>query len=242
MRRLGSKTIIGLFAAAAVLAAGCGPTFMAASPHEGLPPPVLQAAPVADVSGAILDLPRVFFGIGYSQLRPEDSSLTTSTVYDLNVAYDLTANLTFEFAFGLWNIPDRPVGIPEGDSDLEMRPVLGMLQLSGEVSQWKARVYVAAGGGYTVNSYALGASHRYHVENVDRVPAYSVTADDAFLWQLALGVEVYSTADAALNFGVELRYVSGEVERVERTSDTIFNVDEVELNLYLIRANVTWHF
>jgi hypothetical protein len=32
------------------------------------------------------------------------------------------------------------------------------------------------------------------------------------------------------------------VERVERTGETIFNVDDVELNLYLIRANVTWHF
>ncbi len=235
------RAFVGLFAVAA-LTAGCGSTFMTASQHDGLPPAVLQAAPVADFSGAILDLPRVFFGIGYAQLRPEDSSLKTSTVYDLNVAYDLTANLTFEFSFGLWNVPDRPAGIPQGDSDLEMRPALGMLQLSGELSQLKARVYFAAGGGYSVNSYALGSKHEYHVENVDKVPDYSVRADDGFLWQLALGVELYSTADAALNFGVELRYVSGMVERVERTDETIFNVDEVELNLYLIRANVTWHF
>lgn len=236
------RAFVGLFAAA-VLAAGCGSTFMAASPREGLPPPVLQAAPVADVSGAILDLPRLFFGIGYAQLRPQDSSLETSVVYDLNVAYDLASSLTFELAFGLWNIADRPVGIPDGesDSDLQMRPILGMLQLSGEASQWKARVYFAAGGGYSINSYDLGRSHRLYVES-QGTPAYSVRADDAFLWQLALGAELYSTADAALNFGVEFRYVWGMVERVERTGDTIFNVDEVELNLYLIRANVTWHF
>lgn len=242
MDRRSSRALCGLVAATAVLAAGCGEAFLAASPREAEPVSWLEAVPVADLSGTDLGLPRFFLGLGYAQMHPEDSSLRTGTVYDLNVAYDMSSWLTMEFAFGLWDIGDQPVGVPGADSILEMRPALLMLQLYGEVPACKSRVYIGVGGGYSVNSYDLGGTHEYYVENVDGIPDYGVNAADATLWQLALGADIYSTADAELNLGIELRYVIGTVERVERSGETPFNVDEVELRLYLIRANVTWHF
>ena len=257
MRRR-STAFMAFVLAAAALATGCGPAFLAARPGQRCGPRDAAArpgaepaeiaydlgAPVADLSGVDLGLPRFFLGLGYGELRPEDSTLARSIVYDLNFAYDLSSVLTFEVLFGLWNVGDRPVGIPDADSSLEMRPMLAMLQLYGDIQRARARVYVAVGAGYSRNTYDLGSDHAYHVENVDGIPDYTVQADDDYLLQCAVGVDKYSTADADLNLGIELRYVWGQLERLERSGSTYVRTmdQDVDLRLYLLRASVTWHF
>ena len=237
MRRRSSSVLGTVLAGAAVLAAGCGVSRQIASS-----PPEIAAAPVADLSGDDPGLPRVFMGLAYGQIFPKDRTLASGPVYDLNLAWDVNSWLTTEFAVGLWNIGDRPSGVPGADSIFEMRPLLAMLQFTGEIPRLKSRLYLGAGLGYSQNSYDLGRNHESYYEIDIGTPDYDVTADDGLVMQYAVGWEAYSTADAELNLGIELRYVTGRVERVQWSQGAVTTAEDVDLEFYLLRFNVTWHF
>ena len=268
MHRRTPVAFAGLLAAGAAITAGCASTFMTASPHDAGPAltasttgepretcpaassgplsdptfRALEAAPVADLSGVDLGLPRRFFGVGYGLVYPWDSTLVSSTVYDLSLAYDVSSFLTAEVSFGVWDIGDRPIA--EADSVFEMRPALVQLQLAKEIPTRKMRAYLGYGGGYAQNSYDLGAYHRSSVENSLQLQPddYDVRADDASLQQCVVGVEKYSTADASLNFAIEGRYVWGTLERHEYAEGNLLRSDNVELRMYLVRFGVTKRF
>jgi hypothetical protein len=256
----------GLLAAGAAMTAGCASTFMAAGPHDaassgplsdptfrvgpalaasatgqsGEPCRAFEAAPVADLSGVDLGLPRRFFGLGYGLVYPYDSTLVSSAVYDLSVAYDVSSFLTAELTLGVWDLGDRPIA--GADSVFAMRPALVLFQFAKEIPTSKMRAYLGYGGGYAQNSYDLGPYHESYFENSLQTSDYDVRADDASLQQCVVGVEKYSTADARLNFAVEGRYVWGTLERHEYADGNPLRSDSVELRLYLIRVCVTKRF
>jgi hypothetical protein len=61
------------------------------------------------------------------------------------------------------------------------------------------------------------------------------------MMQAATGIELYSTSDAKLNLALELRYLFGDAELTE-TLDGTPRTSERSLDLWLTRANITWHF
>lgn len=246
-RRTSSGAHGGLALAAAVLLlSGCGgygfgqydlvPSRTAPAPDlaafDGL-----EAHPVADLSGMELGVARFFVGFGVSQVRPQDSTLDRSLLYDLNMVFDLSSKISLETLVGLWDIPDMPVA--DAGSSLNMVPVMASLQLNlMESSRWRA--YLAGGGGWGFNDYDLGAHHRaVMVESSGK--SYAVEVDDGALVQLAAGFEFYSTEDAQLNIGLEVRYVTGGADKTERVADTP-TTEEADINLWLARVNLSWHF
>jgi outer membrane protein W len=174
--------------------------------------------------------------VGASFVRPEGSSLDSSFVYDLSFAFDAPPIFTIEMLVGLWNIPDRPM--PQADSDLEMVPVLLSAQLQKEFAKFRA--YLAVGGGYSFNNYALGGAHRQALFD-QGAGVFSAAAENGVLYQGAVGAEFYSSESADLNFGVEVRYVGGDVD-FEENLDGVVTQKSTPLNLWLVRGSVTWHF
>ena len=61
------------------------------------------------------------------------------------------------------------------------------------------------------------------------------------LLQGAVGFEFYSSESADLNFGMELRYLMGDLDIVERP-DGVEREKTIDLEMWLIRGMVTWHF
>ncbi|MHC5057718.1 MAG: hypothetical protein ACYTKD_23860 [Planctomycetota bacterium] len=227
-------------AAAALLSSGCAGTI--ASPAvDSYAPAGPQARPVADLSAAQLDLANFFMGFGLGHIRPEGSSLESSLVYDLSMALDAPPAISVEMLVGLWNLPDRPrleTGA-EADSELEMIPVLVALQMQKEFAKFRA--YVAPGVGYSFNNYALGANHAVAELDHHKASTFAADVDDSLLYQAAVGVEFYSSESADLNFGMELRYVMGGLDITERPNNSEY-LRSVDLQMWLIRGNVTWHF
>jgi hypothetical protein len=194
---------------------------------------------VADLSCGELNLPRFFAGVGFGQVRPVDSTLATSSVYDVNLAYDFPGGMTLEVSYGLWDVDDRPVAV--ADSILQMRPVLVTLQLTREFVGRKGRMYLGVGAGYSVNEYDLGSAHRQYMLDNLPISDYTAHADDGGLMQVTLGIELYSTADAKLNTGIEVRHVTGDAERVEyQGSNPIYG--EFDVEFWMLRGNISWHF
>ena len=227
-------------AAAALFSSGCAG--MIASPAvDSYTPAGPQARSVADLSAGELNLANFFMGLGLGQLRPEGSSLGSKIVYDISMVLDAPPLLSFELLVGLWDLPDRPqlsTGLA-GDSELEMIPVIFALQLQKEFP--KFRVYLAPGVGYSFNNYALGGNHAAAMLLEHSATSYSADVEDGMLMQGALGFEFYSSESADLNFGMELRYIWGDLDIVERP-DGVDRSKTVDLEMYLIRGLVTWHF
>lgn len=239
-RRAPSAGVCLTLAAAALLSSGCAG--MIASPAVDFHAPAApRARPVADLSTGQLNLANFFMGLGFGHIRPEGSSLESSFVYDLSMALDAPPALSFEMLVGLWNLPDRPrlsTG-SEADSDLEMLPVLFALQLQKEFAKFRA--YVAPGVGYSFNNYALGPNHATAMRAEYSASSYAVDAEDSMLLQGTAGIEFYSSESADLNFGLEFRYIWGDLDIVERP-DGVARPKTVDLQMWLIRGNVTWHF
>ena len=205
--------------------------------------------PVADVSGDELFLPHFFTGIGIAQVWPRDSSLVNSTVFDVNMTFDLGSRLAFEIDVGYWEIADRPANWQGNDSSLLMNPFVAFLQIYDDIPKWRSRYYFGAGMGYSINSYHLGSRDEYYVEAIEGVVDYSHSVTDGTLMKVAVGWEFYSTATADLNLALELSYIDAQGDRViERTwaSPAVteeyipgeFPMDEI----WMFRANFTWHF
>lgn len=227
-------------AAAMLLLAGCG-GMMATPTVDSYEPVALQPRPVADLSAGRLNLANFFMGFGVGQLRPDGSSLEPKTVYDVSMVLDAPPLLSFELLVGLWDLPDRPVlaGGFVADSELKMMPVLFALQIQKEYP--KFRVYFAPGVGYSFNNYELGANHKAAMLAQYSATSYSVDAEDGLLLQGAVGFEFYSSESADLNFGLELRYLRGDLDIIERP-DGVDRSKSVDLEMWLIRGMVTWHF
>jgi hypothetical protein len=227
-------------ALAAAFMSGCAGT-VASPAVDAFVPAGPQARPVADLSGAQLDLANFFMGFGLGHLNPRDSSLDSDFVYDFSIAFDAPPLFSFEFLVGLWSLKDRP-DLADGataDSDLDMIPVLFALQLQKEYP--KFRTYLAPGVGYCFNDYALGAGHRAAMESKYGVASYSAKAEDSLVYQLGAGVEFYSSESADLNFGMEVRYVMSDMDVTERPGGLV-SERTVDLRMLLIRGMVTWHF
>ena len=239
-RRPALSTGVGLALATALLSSGCAGIVASPAVHSYAPSGP-QARPVADLSAGQLNLANFFVGFGVAQARPEGSSLKSDIVYDISMMLDAPPAFSFELTVGLWNLPDRPelAGGSEADSELEMIPVLFALQVQKEFPRFRA--YVAPGVGYSFNNYALGANHLAAMLEEYSATSYSADAEDAMLLQGAVGFEFYSSESADLNFGMELRYLMGDLDVVERPNG-IAREKTVDLEMWLIRGMVTWHF
>jgi len=239
-RRPALSTGVGLALAMAALSSGCA-GIVASPAVDSYVPSVPQARPVADLSAGRLNLANFFMGFGVAQARPEGSSLESDIVYDISMMLDAPPAFSFELTVGLWDLPDRPA-LATGsvaDSELEMIPVLFALQLQKEFPRF--RVYVAPGVGYSFNNYALGANHLAAMLEEYSATSYSADAEDGMLLQGAVGFEFYSSESADLNFGMELRYLMGDLDIVERPGG-IERQKTIDLEMWLIRGMVTWHF
>jgi hypothetical protein len=202
---------------------------------------------VADLSGDQLFLPHFFTGFSVGNVVAFDSTLVSSPVYDVNLALDIGSHLSLEVMFGWWSIQDQPANIPGADSKLVMNPVLAFLQFYKDVPRLRSRYYVGAGIGYSTNSYDLGATHEQYVLLHDNLDDYDIDVSDGTLLKAAIGWERYSTSDAKLNLGIELSYVSGQADlRIDRTSGG--TTDQYVIgsfpmdNMWMFRANITWHY
>jgi len=240
IRRPALSTGLGLALAMALLSSGCA-GIVASPAVDSYAPSGPQARPVADLSAGRLNLANFFVGFGVAQARPEGSSLESDIVYDISMMMDAPPALSFELMLGLWDLPDRPelTGGSEADSEFEMIPVLFAVQLQKEFPRF--RVYVAPGVGYSFNNYAVGANHLAAMLAEYGASTYSADAEDAMLVQAAAGFEFYSSESADLNFGMELRYLMGDLDIVERP-DGIEREKTIDLEMWLIRGMVTWHF
>jgi hypothetical protein len=200
-----------------------------------------QARPVADLSAGKLNLANFFVGFGLGQLRPEGSSLESSMVYDVSVMLDAPPLVSFELLVGLWDIPDRPelASGQRADSELKMTPILLAMQVQKEYP--KFRVYFAPGVGYSFNSYELGANHSTAMVAEYTASSYFVNAADGMLLQGIVGFEFYSSESADLNFGMELRYINGDIGVTEWVG-SVARTKNVALEMWLIRGMVSWHF
>jgi len=229
-----------ILAAAMLFASGCA-GIVASPAVDSYVPEGPQARPVADLTGSGLDLANFFMGFGLSQVRPEGTSLDDKVVYDISMALDAPPALSFELLVGLWDLPDRPElsGGTIADSELEMIPVLFALQFQKEFPRF--RVYAAPGVGYSFNNYSLGGVHTAAMLSEYAASSYSVEAEDGLLMEGAVGVEFYSSESADLNFGLELRYIKGDLDIVERPDGTD-RPKTVDLQMWLARGTITWHF
>ena len=229
-----------LVAAALLLASGCGGTFLAADAFtprdaEHLPP---TPEPVADLSGDLYGVSRLFTGFSLGQAYPVDSSLEKGTTYDFSLAYDVASSLAVELVLGHWDLGDEPV--PNAGSSLSTVPVLAMAQFQGEFG--RTRFYVGAGAGYAFNDYETGYGHSQAAMSDLGISSYGVEVDNALLFQYGGGLEFYSTLDAKLNLGVDARFVSGEVDTTEQLGSTGSRESTRDVKLWLIRVGLTWHF
>ena len=227
-------------ALAAAFTSGCAGT-VASPAVDSFVPAGPQARPVADLSGAQLDLANFFMGFGLGHLSPKDSSLDSDIVYDLTIAFDAPPAFSFELLVGLWNLPDRPQLLDgtTADSDLDMTPILFALQLQKEYP--KFRTYLAPGVGYSFNDYGLGAGHMAAMLKKYVTTSYSAETEDSLVYQLGAGLEFYSSESADLNFGMEVRYIMGDLDITERPGSLV-SERTIELEMWLIRGMVTWHF
>jgi hypothetical protein len=237
-----------LFAVGTVTAAGCGLAPLGSAPPPGpearpLFGPATFPGPVADLSGEQLGLPRLFVGLGISRISPRDSTLARSSEVplDLNISFDLSSWMTLEFLAGFWSVGDEPPEVSGADSELEMVPVLAQVQFYADVPSRKSRVYVGLGGGWSINDYHVGPVHREYKKQAESLANYDADAKDGALFQGVVGVEAYSTSDAKLNLAVEARYVFGEADKVE-ILDGSERAGEFDIKLWILRANLTWHF
>jgi len=231
--------------AAAVLSlSGCGA--MLARPSLDGPPAELagtdagsiEARPVADLTGMEIGLPRFFVGAALARAYPNDSTLDAATVYDFNMVYDISSKLALETLIGVWDFPDRPM--PGADSSLNMRPLIASLQVNLlQSNKWRA--YAVGGGGIGLNDYELGGPHRTAVMTDSGSPFFTVEADNCVLIQLGGGVELYSDADADITIALETRYIMGDAEVTEQLDIGTTRTDR-EINIWLIRLNLSWHF
>lgn len=218
------------------ISSGCAPLLLSAAYEPTI-------SPTADLSCDSLRLPRAFAGIALGVITPESSSLQKATVYDFNLTYDLNRWLAVELLVGSWTLPDRPSNIPNADSNFQLTPCLAMAQIYKDFAKLRGRLYVGAGAGYAQSDYNLGSSHKQYVMDQDGLSDYDLVISDGAVFQAAVGWEAYSTADAKLNLGLELRYLSADLNMTIRRPDVpdyeaSFPADK----LWLIRANLTWHF
>jgi len=242
-------------ALAVLVASGCGPLpFAGPTGAIGAPAASLcdqeddlaalvTPRPAADLSAAELTLPRFFAGVAIGTVMPESSSLQTSAVYDVNLAYDLAGWLSVEVLIGSWNVADRPSNVPPADSTLRMTPCLALVQVYRDSHRLRGRLYAGAGVGYSVNDYRLGSAHKEYVMDQDGLTDYDLIASDGPVVQAAVGWEAYSTADARLNLGLELRYVSADIDlTIRRSGLADYTIDFPADKLWMMRVNLTWHF
>ncbi len=195
--------------------------------------------PVADLSAAEIGLARFFLGAGLGWAFPDSLSLKSGTTFELSTAFDIGRAATIEILpWGLWSLPDHPV--PGADSSLDMQPLLATLQ----IRLWeggKGRFYLGGGGGYSWNNYALGAAHRSAVMSGLGLTSYNAVASDGWLTHFVGGWEWYSTADAKLILGVELRYVMGQIDMTQYL-EAATKTDTIDLGVYTFRVGLTGHF
>jgi hypothetical protein len=198
----------------------------------------IEARPVADLTGMEIGLPRFFVGAALARAYPNDSTLDSATVYDFSMVYDISSRLCFEALIGVWDLPDRP--IPGADSNLDMRPLIAALQYNlGQGTKWRA--YAVGGGGIGLNDYELGVPHREAVVVSSGSPFYNVEVDNCVLIQLGGGIELYSDDDAAITIACETRFIMGDAEVTEQL-DIGTTITDREINIWLLRLNLSWHF
>ena len=231
--------------AAAVLSlSGCGamliqaPLDGPAAELAGADAGSIEARPVADLTGMGIGLPRFFVGVALGRAYPNDSTLDPATVYDFSMVYDISSKIYFEALVGVWDFPDRPM--PGADSSLKMRPLMASLQVN-LLQRAKWRAYAVGGGGISLNDYELGGPHRAAVMIDSGSPFFRVEADNCVLIQLGGGIELYSDADAAITVALETRYVMGDAEVTEQL-DIGTTLTDREINIWLLRLNLSWHF
>ena len=92
-----------------------------------------------------------------------------------------------------------------------------------------------------MNDYDLGGPHRTAVMVSSGSPLYNVEVDNCVLIQLGGGVELYSDDDAAITVAFETRYVMGDAEVTEQLDIGTTHTDR-EINIWLLRLNLSWHF
>ncbi len=199
----------------------------------------IDPRPVADLSAAEIGLARFFLGAGFGWAFPDRLSLKSGTTFEFSAAFDIGRAATIEILpWGLWSLPDSPV--PGADSALQMQPLLATLQ----IRLWegnKGRFYLGGGGGYSWNYYALGQAHRSAVMSGLGLTSYYAVAGDGWLTHLVGGWEWYSTTDAKLILGVELRYVMGRID-IMQYLETATKTDTIDLGVYTFRVSLTGHF
>ncbi len=199
----------------------------------------INPRPVADLSAVEIGLARFFLGVGLGLAYPNNLSLSSGTTFELSTAFDIAETVTIEIMpWGLWSLPDHPM--PGADSALEMQPLLATLQ----IRLWEGssgRAYIGGGGGYSWNNYSLGSTHRAAVMNALGLSSYSVAVGDGWLTHLVGGWEWYSTSDAKLNLGLELRYVMGQVDMTQYLEAST-KTDVIDLGVYTFRVSLTGHF
>ena len=198
----------------------------------------IDARPVADLTGMEIGLPRFFVGVAMARAYPNDSTLDSATVYDFSMVYDISSGLALETLIGVWDIPDRP--LPRAGSTLSMRPLIASLQVNLLQSS-KGRAYAVGGGGISLNDYELGSPHRAAVMISSGSSLYNVEVDNCVLIQLGGGVELYSDSDAAITVALEMRYVFGEADVTEQLDISTTHTD-ADINIWLLRLNLSWHF
>lgn len=226
--------------AVALAVTGCGAgAYRAYEEFRGAedPPP----APAPSLCGDELALPKLFLGISAGELQPQLSPpLRPGTVYDFNVTYDLARYVSVECLIGYWNLND---GL---DSSLRMNPLLLSLQLViPAVPTARGRLYIAGGGGYFYNDYLLGEQDLQNAKEKHNVANFTYSVATASVRHAAIGFEGYSAADANVNLGIEVRYLSGRkaFQTVLGDGEPIPTYPgELPLNLWLYRVNLTWHF
>ncbi len=220
---------------AALFLAGCG--MAPCAWNVDFPNDVRAAAgPVASLTGGEFGASDFYVGFAYAQGYPEDSTLERFTGYDLSLVYDLSDRLSLEFLVGLWDIPD--VVVPGGDSVFKSVPLMAGLQITLiDAATW--RMYCSPGAGYGLNEYKLGPNHR--AAKIGGSSSYDVAADDAALLHLAVGAEYYPGEDSDYSIVGELRYATGSVD-VTEIRDAVPSTSAADVNIWLARVNVSWHF
>jgi len=203
---------------------------------------------VADLSGAEIFVPKLFFGLGLGQVHPADCTLRRSAIYDVVVSYDAWGPVGLELMFGQWKVEDEPylagtsqVNVTGATNELQMQPLLAMLSLSYEPVRWDCRFYVGVGGGYSMyTSYNVSSDYRAEVLD-NGYPSYDADASDFWLFQAAAGAEVFSSTDAKLNIGFEARYLTGNIEWTQNYGGSPVT-GNLDTDFFVLRTYLSWHF
>ncbi len=224
-------------AVAALLLTGCG--MVPCARNVDFPNDVRSAArPVASLTGDEFGASSFPVGVALALGYPEDSTLERFTGYDVSLVYDLSDRLSLEFLVGLWDIPD--VALPGGDSVLKSVPLMVGAQITlVDASSW--RIYCCPGAGLSFNEYRLGPYHRADEMLRTGSSFYNVAAGDAALVQFALGAEYYPDEESEFTIAGELRYTTGTAD-VTESRDAGTSTSASDVNIWLARVNVSWHF